>query len=446
MKLNVPLVVAALLCSLTAACIPQGGQKVAASGLERLGEQKLDAKTCEVPRVGTLGVHDGGLWFQDDVMRAQAEATDHHASWEPDEVLLSTQGSGWGQLIPHESPELLIATRGIVWSEEEQRVVAPAQLVTLTSATLAVRPWWEAPATFDDISLLGRAGGALVVLTVGEQGKSKRVWALAPEQSTPLGSMDLLLDAGAPVGPPAAGHSRWPIISRGHGVFLVDVDPAGQLSGGLVKSETRHIARASASEIILHFADDVCARAPLDAPESWDALPRSKEACTRTEEGWELPIIDGKPVAARHAATPSGCQVQHRIILPPLPDLPAGEDALAAGRVAIAQLPPAPDDPRERLLVRGITLTASVAVADESSARTVSAPSFALALPPEALTIELVRVDGQAFWEVRLDLDVPYEPWPACITGQLLFETAEATESPWRRAVIRQYVEFGKCE
>jgi hypothetical protein len=451
MRIHHDLVRVALLC-LTAssmACIPPSSQQQTKPGeLERLGAGKPDAVLCEAPRAGTLGAHEGGVWFQDEAMRSRAEQERQgRATWEPEEVLIGYLGGGFGQLIPHTDTNKLIATRGATWSVEEERQLSPAQLVTLDASTMTVAPWWDAPADASDIRLLGRVGAALVVLTVGEQGR--RVWILAAGQRVPLASAELMDDAGAVSGPPAAGLTRWPIMGKNGVIHLADVDASGVISGGAVKTEATSFVRADATHLVLYFADNTCARAPLDAPETWSAQPRADAMCDATDRSWERPILDGQPVAERLPVTASGCKVQHRVALPLLPDLPPGESALQEGRVALVQLVPKEAGQsvlQERLLVRATTLAVSFAFADESSADTVSAPTFALAIPPEALRIEQVRMDGQAFWEVKLDLDLPYDPWPACVTGQLIYEAAEAPQAPWRRAVVRQYVEFGKCE
>lgn len=451
MTIKTALVNAALLCALSAsaACLPVNSQQRASGALERLGERKLDAQTCEAPRAGTLGAHDGGLWFQDEAMSKRAAAPQERTSWEPEEVLLGYLGGGWGQLVPHPSPNMLVATRGATWSVEEDRLLSPAQLVTLDAATLGLRVWWEAPRTFEDLRLLGRSGASLIVLTVGEQRKAQRLWVLEPEQSNPLGAQDL--DPAAPevTGPPADGLTRWPIMGAGGVIFLADVGPTGQISAGVVKTEATGLTRASAADLILYFSDNTCALAPLAAPETWAALPRSAESCGKAASDWERPILDGAPVAERIGASPAGCKVQHRVALPPLPDLPPGEEALAEGRVAIVQLKPdtpALNDINMRMLVRGTALTASFAFGDEVGVDTVSQPTFSIALPPDTFKAELVRVDGQSFWELRLNLDLPYDPWPACASGQILLEVAEALNNPWRRATVREYVEFGKCE
>lgn len=201
--------------------------------------------------------------------------------------------------------------------------------------------------------------------------------------------------------------------------------------------------RISATELLLHFRDDgSCTVASLNAPETWSALPRSKELCSRFVDGWEGPVLNDQLAASHYAASPPGCQVQHRIALPQRPTRP--DDATDHQEAGIVALKPTPH--AIRLLVHGATLAASFAMENGYGVQTVSAPTFAMALPPERIKLELVRVDGQTFWEVQLDLDIPYNPSPACILGHLIFETATSLEDPAQRAILRQYEEFGRCE
>ena len=92
------------------------------------------------------------------------------------------------------------------------------------------------------------------------------------------------------------------------------------------------------------------------------------------------------------------------------------------------------------LVVRGRRLALAYGDAEQAS------PSFGFALASDAVTVRPIAVAGLPAWRVRVDLPLPWQPWPQCWIGQLLIRVEDPRSDDPRTIESRSYLEFGKCE
>lgn len=92
------------------------------------------------------------------------------------------------------------------------------------------------------------------------------------------------------------------------------------------------------------------------------------------------------------------------------------------------------------LVVRGRRLALAYGGAEQAL------PSFGFALPSDAVSISPIAVVGLPAWRVRVDLPLPWQPWPQCWIGQLQIRVEDPRADDSRTIESRSYLEFGKCE
>lgn len=92
------------------------------------------------------------------------------------------------------------------------------------------------------------------------------------------------------------------------------------------------------------------------------------------------------------------------------------------------------------LIVRGHRLALAYGDAEQAL------PSFGFALPSDAVSISSIEIAGLPAWRVRVDLPLPWQPWPRCWIGQLRIRVEDPRADDPRTIESRSALEFGKCE
>lgn len=428
--------------SLMGACI--GQPPVPTGELSRLGLSR-PVEQCDEAKSGGLSVAFGALWFTPDAKPdAQGELIQAPA------LLLEGPSGGLSEFIPHPTPGKALMARQSLEISQESRVIQPPQLLELETSTLTPKVIWSAPREAQQLRLMGRVGQRAVVSWDVAQDQDVVTYVASVSLDGQLATEPVMLKGLNPAsGEPTQGATRWvlPVGKPQGALYVVDAWADGRISATQVDVKATQVIRSSASEVLLRFEEDKCAIAPLGAPEMWATLTPTTEGCELTAEPWLAPLIDGQLAPALVAATPPACAIRDEIALEPLGLALNG--ALTA-QVSLAALPLPQDAPMAelslRLLVRGASLY--VEYFSQSSEGVDDVADWRVPLPPEAVSLQPVMMEGQPFYEAMINLDLPINPWPSCERGTLRVVASGVTgpSQPAQRAVLEQEVAFGQCE